>query len=149
MMLKIEEIRPDQIMWDETIAFAENCSWAAGRLLADRMRANDFSDWERVIVASDGGRVVGFSAFEKKGRVPPEYDFTPFINLVFVDENYRGNRISEKMIRYALSYAAGLGFKEVYLKSEHRGLYEKYGFEKVADFVPVQGRANQLFKISV
>ena len=149
MMLKIEEIRPDQIMWDETIAFAENCSWAAGRLLTDRMRANDFSDWERVIVASDGGTVVGFSAFEKKGRVPPEYDFSPFINLVFVDEKYRGNRISEKMIRYALSYAAGLGFKEVYLKSEHRGLYEKYGFEKVADFVPVQGRANQLFKISV
>ena len=53
------------------------------------------------------------------------------------------------MIKYALDYAKEIGFKEVYLKSEHHGLYEKYGFEKIAEFEPIQGPANQLFRIVI
>lgn len=34
-------------------------------------------------------------------------------------------------------------------KSEHHGLYEKYGFKKIADFEPTVGLANQLFEIKI
>ena len=114
------------------------------------MRSNSFADWARVIITTDEENVVGFCVFEEKGiMMPLEYDFSPFINLVFVDEHYRGKRISELMIRFALDYAKEIGFKEVYLKSEHHGLYEKYGFEKIAEFEPIQGPANQLFRIVI
>ena len=53
------------------------------------------------------------------------------------------------MIRFSLDFAKELGYTKVYLKSGHHGLYEKYGFEKIADFEPVIGRANQLFKIEI
>ena len=45
--------------------------------------------------------------------------------------------------------AQRLGYKKVYLKSEHHGLYEKYGFKKIADFEPTVGLANQLFEIEI
>ena len=136
-------------MWEKTITLAENCSWEAGQRLAARMRNEDFSDWERVFAAEDDGSVIGFCVFEEKGYIPESFDCSPFINFVFVDERFRGQRISEKMIGFALDYAKGLGYKKVYLKSEHHGLYEKYGFVKIADFVPLTGRANQLFEIEI
>lgn len=40
--------------WEKTAAFAQKCSWRAGAFLAGKMRDNEFSDIERVIVASEG-----------------------------------------------------------------------------------------------
>lgn len=144
--MKIQTISIEQPYWDKTITFAENCSWNAAHRLAIRMRDNDFSDWEQVIIACENESVIGFCVFEERGFIPDIFDCSPFINFVFVDERYRGQRISEKMIRYALDYAKELGYKKVYLKSEHHGLYEKYGFTKITDFTPIIGRANQLFE---
>ena len=136
-------------LWERVIDFASQCSWMGGPSLAKRMRNNGFADWERVFCAVTDDRVVGFAVFCEKGGMPKEYDRTPFIASVFVDENYRGRRISQQMIVRINEYAKELGYQTVYLKSAHRGLYEKYGFEKIADFTPVIGPADQLFKIDI
>ena len=136
-------------LWERVIAFALQCSWVAGPSLAKRMQDNRFADWERVCCAAIDDRIVGFSVFCEKGGMPREYDFTPFIASVFVDETCRGQRISQQMIARIIEYAKALGYQTVYLKSAHRGLYEKYGFEKIADFTPVIGPADQLFKIDL
>ncbi len=147
--MEIRAVNHDQMLWDKTIKLAENCSFPAVQRLGTRMRNNDFADWERVIAAVEDGSVVGFCVLEEKGRIPENLDCKPFINFVFVDDKWRGQRISEKMIRFALDYAKELGYKKVYLKSFHHGLYEKYGFTKIAEFEPVVGRANQLFEIEI
>ena len=149
MKMEIQAIHKGEPLWDKTITYIENCYWEPVHKLAVRMRENDFADWERVFAADEDGEVIGFCVFEEKGNIPKEIDCSPFINFVFVDENHRGQRISEKLIRYALDYAKSIGYKTVYLKSLHRGLYEKYGFTKIADYTPVVGRANQLFKIEI
>ena len=136
-------------LWEQVIAFASHCPWMGGPSLAKRMSNNGFADWERVCAAVIDDQVVGFSVFCEKGGMPEEYDCTPFIASVFVDENYRGRRISQQMIACIKKYAKELGYQTVYLKSAHRGLYEKYGFEKIGDFTPVIGPADQLFKIDI
>ena len=40
--------------WESVATFAENCSWRAGKYLANLMRINSFKDWERVFAAFDG-----------------------------------------------------------------------------------------------
>ena len=50
---------------------------------------------------------------------------------MFVDEKYRGHRLSQKLISYAMSYLKTLGFHHVFLVSDHINLYEKYGFEVI------------------
>ena len=136
-------------LWDETAGFAENCSWSSGRRLAERMKAGGFSDWERIFAAVQDGKIAGFCAFEYKGNVPKRFDLHPFINTVFVDESFRGQRVSQRLIDAALRYAKQLGYHKVYLKSEHRGLYEKYGFRKIAEFEPESGAADQLFETEI
>ena len=136
-------------LWEKTAAFAQKCSWRAGAFLAEKMRDNEFSDIERVIVASEGDDIVAFCTFSKKDELPEDSRYTPFIGFVFVDEDHRGQRISEKMIDEACSYARGLGYEAVYIMSGEQGLYERYGFEKIGDFKTIYGEVDQLFRRSV
>ena len=146
MSMDIQLIRQGHPLWEKTIAFAQGSSWKAGPFLARRMRANDFLDWERVVVAADGENLAGYCTFTEKDELPEDSGFSPFIGFVFVDERYRGNRISEQMIAEALRYAGQIGFLAVYLMSGEHGLYEKYGFEKIGDYETIYGTTDQLFR---
>ncbi len=134
--------------WDETITFAENCSWKAGPFLASLMRQNKFLDWERVFIAYEDEHVVGYCTFTKKDELPEKYEYSPFVGFVFVDEKYRGKRISEMLIMNVINYARELGYATIYIMSGELGLYEKYGFEKMGEFETIYNSVDQLFRRS-
>ena len=147
--MEIQMIQKGHILWDKTISFAQSCSWKAGPYLAERMKVNAFKDWERVVIAVENEAIVGYCTFTERDELPAEYDYSPFIGFVFVDERHRGKRISEKMIRQILFYAKSIGYRTVYIMSGEHGLYEKYGFEKIGDFHTIYGTTDQLFHISL
>ena len=144
-MTEIACMTQEHKFWNETICLADKCSWRAGPCLAQKMKSNDFQTWERVFAACVNGKVVGFCTFAEKDELPEEHRFTPFIGFVFVDEPYRGKRLSELLIQSVLSYARELGYEKVYLMSGEIGLYEKYGFEKLGDYQTIYGTIDQLF----
>ena len=135
--------------WESVAAFAEKCSWGAGKNLAKLMRKDFFKDWERVFAAFEDDEPVGFCTLTEKDELAPEYPYTPLIGFVFVDELHRGKRISEKMIGAALEYAKTIGYDKVYVMSGEKGLYEKYGFSYMGDFESIYGGKDQLFVISL
>ena len=135
--------------WQKAIDFANNSSWSAGPFLANKMKANDFLEWERVVVAAINNEIVGYCSFTKYDELPAEHNISPFIGFVFVDEQYRGKRISEKMIDAAITYAKTLGYQKVYLMSSEKGLYEKYGFIKIGDYTTIFKTIDQLFYKSI
>ena len=147
--MEIQMIQKGHILWDKTISFAQSCSWKAGPYLADRMKVNSFKDWERVIVAVENEAIVGYCTLLERDELSEEYDYSPFIGFVFVDERHRGKRISEKMIQQTLSYAKSIGYRTVYIMSGEHGLYEKYSFEKIGDFHTIYGTTDQLFHIEL
>lgn len=147
-MVEVSIIQQGHKLWDELIQFCENCSWKAGPFLARLMIENQFLEWERVIAACVDGKLAGYCTFMEKDELPDEYDFKPFIGFVFVDERYRGHRLSESMIQFALKYAWKLQYDKVYLMSGEIGLYEKYGFIKAGDYMTKYGTVDQLFYIS-
>ena len=121
-------------MWEKVSQFALNCSWSAGAHLSKDMSENVFTDWERVIIALNGSDIAGYCTVAKKDCIP-NVPYTPYIGYMFVDERYRGNRLSQNLISHAISYLKTLGFQQVFLVSDHENLYEKYGF-KVIDRKP-------------
>lgn len=126
-MIHFEILTKSHPLWEETIAFAENCSWRAGKALAQAMRDEVFTGWERVIAAVDNGAVCGFCNAVKVDCLP-DLPYTPYIGFVFVAEDHRGKRISQKMIDFTAGYLRSAGFDWIYLISDHDNLYEKYGF---------------------
>lgn len=144
-MEKIKVMSYGHKHWEKTAEFARSCSWKAGAFLAQKMKGNDFESNERVIIALDGDSIAGFCTFANKDELPPEYDLTPFIGFVFVDEKYRGRRLSERLVNAACEEARKQGFDTIYIMSGEVGLYEKYGFAKIGDRPTIYGSTEQLF----
>ncbi|MBA4688833.1 MAG: GNAT family N-acetyltransferase [Candidatus Galacturonibacter soehngenii] len=92
--------------------------------------------------------MVEYCTFVKEDCIP-DCIYTPFIGFVFVEEAYRGNRISQKLINKALNYAKEKGFSSVYICSDENGLYEKYSFKKICKAKDHWGNEEQIFKILI
>ena len=132
-------------MWNNVRNYAYDCSWRAGKSLANLMDEGGFSDWERVIAAlDDGEKICGFCTVVKKDCIP-DLEYFPNIGYVFVDEAYRGNRISQKLLDYAMEYLKGVGFEKVYLVSDHENFYEKYGFVEIGKVMAPWGAEEKIY----
>ncbi|MCQ2593578.1 MAG: GNAT family N-acetyltransferase [Treponema sp.] len=57
-------------------------------------------------------------------------NWTPWISCVFTYPEYRGHRLSQKMIHHAEKIAIKeFNAEYAYISTDHIGLYEKYGYE--------------------
>ena len=70
----------------------------------------------------------------------------PWIGFVFTFPKYRGNRLSEKLIDYAVELAKNLysESKNLYVSTDHVGLYEKYGFSFLKEADTVWGEKSRI-----
>jgi predicted N-acetyltransferase YhbS len=123
----------DAALWAALAEYAKNCSWqTTGIHFSNKMKRNEFVDWEMVFIALKHGVITGFCALTKRSDVF-NIHYTPLIGFVFVGEEYRGNRIGEKLCFAAIEYAKRIGFEKVYLYSDLSDYYEKIGFIKIGE----------------
>ena len=143
-MLKVIQLKQSDSLWEQTAAFAENCSWIAGKHLAQILRENIFLDWEAVFAAVYENEIIGFCTFLETDYYP-ENRYSPWISSIFVDEKFRGNKVSFAMIENAIEYAKLLNFDKVYIPSDMVGFYEKCGFEKIDELMNYGGDTDNIF----
>lgn len=143
--LEIRKVDRDTDLADKLIHFVEKFSWEdVKEHILEMLRTWIFTDWETVFVAMAGGQIVGMTSVMKTDYYPlPE--IYPWISCVFVAEEYRGHRISEKLIDFANVYAKEKGFDKTYIPSEHVGLYEKYGYHYLKDIVNYGNGIDRLY----
>ena len=143
--VEIKKVEKDTESADRLLKFVEDFSWEEVKEHILRMLRNwEFRDWETMFVAMADGQVVGMASIMKTDYYPLPEIF-PWISSVFVAEEYRGHRISEKMIAFANEYAKENGFDRTYIPSEHIGLYEKYGYRYLKDIVNYGNGTDRLY----
>lgn len=129
----MESIRVDKVeknfeRAEELLDFVRGCSWVEVRdHLASMIEHWVFTDWETMFMATIRGKIVGICTIMKTDYYPLPEIF-PWISSVYVLEEYRGKRVSEKLIGFANGYAVAIGFERTYIPTEYIGLYEKYGY---------------------
>ena len=143
--LEIRKVDRDTDLADKLIRFVENFSWEEVKEhILWVLRTWEFTDWEAIFVAMVDGQIVGMTSIMKADYYPlPE--IYPWISSVFVTEEYRGHKISEKLINFANVYAKEAGFSRTYIPSEHIGLYEKYGYHYLKDIVNFGNGIDRLY----
>ena len=125
--------------------FAEHFSWTEVRAHTVKVIRNwEFEEWEAPFAAMDGDRIVGMAAIMKTDYYPLPEVF-PWISTIFVSEEYRGRRISGKLIDCANEYAKELGFHKTYIPTDHVGLYEKYGYRYLKNIVNYGNGVDRLY----
>lgn len=132
-------------LYEKLKDFAFNCSWVAGKHLAEMMRDRRFTDWESAFAAVKDGEIIGFCTLLKTDYYP-ENRYSPWISSMFVDEKFRGKRITGKLIEAAENYAYHLGFEKVYIPSDMDGVYEKFGYKKIDTLVNYAGDTDSIFE---
>ncbi len=55
-------------------------------------------------------------------------DLKPWLCALYVEENERGQALGSHLLAHGSQEAAKLGFRKVYLCTDHVGYYEKYGW---------------------
>ena len=145
LFITIKKVGKDTKMADELLDFVKNFSWNDVKEHTICVVENwEFEEWETPFIAMTGDRIVGMVTIMKSDYYPlPE--IYPWISTLFVSEEYRGHRISEKLIDFANEYATELGFDKTYIPSEHIGLYEKYGYSYIKDIVNYGGGIDRLY----
>lgn len=143
--LEIRKVDKDTDLAEKLIRFVEHFSWEdVKEHILQMLRTWAFTDWEAVFVAIADGQIVGMTTVMKTDYYPLPEIF-PWISSVFVSEDYRGHRISEKLIDFANAYAKANGFDRTYIPSEHIGLYEKYGYRYLKDIVNYVNGTDRLY----
>ena len=142
--MQIKPINQNERLWQKLIDYANNCDWEAWPILAKKMKENNFLARERIFVAIDDENIIWFCTFTKEDWIP-NYEYSPFVWFIFVDENYRWKRVSEKMINAVEEYAKTLNFTKLYIVSDHKWLYERYWFEKCDEKVDELWRRETIF----
>ncbi len=143
--LQIRKVDKDTDLAAELIRFVETFSWEEVKEhTLQNLRDWVFTDWETMFAAIADGKIVGMGAIAKTDYYPLPEIF-PWVSCLFVSEDYRGRRISQKLIDHANSYAKALGFERTYIPSEHVGLYEKYGYRYLKDIVNYGGGTDRLY----
>ena len=141
----IVKVDRDTPLAAEFLHFVENCSWTEVRdHIAGLIRNWEFTDWETMFAAVRDGRIVGMASLLKTDYYPlPE--IYPWVSCVFVEQEFRGNHISGRLIDAANRYAKEQGFTKTYIPTEYTGLYERYGYTYVKDIVNYGGGTDRLY----
>ena len=128
----------------ELINYAKNCSWqSTGEYFAELIENNEFTDSEIVIVAYLGNKVVGFAALVSDS-VAEDFNESPFLDFLFVEEEYRNRGIATKLVNYIVDYAKEK-YDTIYLVTvSHESFYKKLGFEVIGKST-VEGCIDECF----
>lgn len=142
---EIKKVNKGTDLADKLICFVEDFSWKEVKdHMLDELWAWAFIDWETPFAAIVNNQIVGI-AYIRKSDYYPLPEIYPWVSGVFVSEDYRGHRISEKLIAFANDYAKKNGFDKTYIPSIHIGLYEKYGYHYLKDIVNYGNETDRLY----
>lgn len=143
--LVIKKVYKNTPLADSLVCFVKNSSWQEVKNhMVELLTEWEFTGWETPVAAVVNGRIAGMALVMKTDYYPLPQIY-PWITGIYVAQEYRGNRISEKLIDFANGYAKEHGFDRTYIPSEHAGLYEKYGYSYLKDIVNYGGGTDRLY----
>ncbi len=122
--------------------------WGAGKYLYELLKKEKLKQLvgedTKVLMLADGDTLISFCTFAEKDDIQPT-DLTPWIGFVYTFPDYRGNRYAEKLLSYAETIAKEAGIKNIYISTNHIGLYEKYGYEFFKIMKDINGEDSRVY----
>lgn len=155
MIIPKKKLRPDNIeifdYYEQNESFKKvllsqikRPSWRGAKYLYNNIKNGTNRGKLFIMFDKDRNHIISFGALTDFDEIETD-KLKPWIGSIYTFEQYRGNRYSEKLIKYILSVAKREGNEFVYLSSDHIGLYEKYGFELYGEMQNIEGKTTQVF----
>ena len=120
-------------LYNQTAELARTCSFqGSGAFLCSLMLDGSLCEYEKVFAAVVNDTVIGFCTLVKETCC--DSDEEPWLDFLFVDEQYRGRGIARLLIDAVCEYAKSLNFEQIYLcTASHKDYYLRVGFIFVSE----------------
>ena len=125
----------------------EEGDWRAAKFLAKLLREGSFQQATgggTVYLLLDGESIVSFVTLTRQDCVADETLY-PWLGFFYTFPDYRGHRYGGQLLAYAAEEVKKRGCKQVYLATDHVGLYEKYGFSYLENRVDIYGEDSRVY----
>ncbi len=126
----------------------ERSDWRAGPFLSRLLRNGEFFDAvgedSRVLLLTEGNELISYCTFAEKDDIQPT-DLTPWVGFVYTFPEHRGHRYAGLLFDEVERLAKERQVTDVYLSTNHIGLYEKYGWEFFDMMVDMDGEPSRVY----
>ena len=92
----------------------------------------------------DGGNLVSFCTLSDKDDIQPT-ELTPWIGWGYTFPEYRGHRYVRRLLNYVEELAKQNEMDNLYISTNHNGLYEKYGYEYFEMMKDIHGEDSRVY----
>lgn len=125
----------------------EQGDWRAAKFLANLLREGKFQQATgggTVYLLMKGEKVVSFVTLTRQDCIADETLY-PWLGFFYTFPDYRGHRYGGQLLKYAAEEVKKRGCKQVYLATDHVGLYEKFGFEYLENRTDIYGEDSRIY----
>lgn len=125
----------------------EEGDWGAAKFLAKLLRERSFQQATgggTVYLMMDGENIVSFVTLTRQDCIADE-SLYPWLGFFYTFPVYRGHRYGGQLLAYAAEEVKKRGCGQVYLATDHVGLYEKYGFSYLENRVDIYGEDSRIY----
>ena len=134
-----------QAHWLEEI---RRCDWSAGVFLYDLLSKGTFFDAvgakSEVLLLTEGDELISFCTYAEKDDIQPT-ELTPWMGFVYTFPEHRGHRYVGLLMEEIERLARKEGISEVFISTNHIGLYEKYGCEFKREMKDINGELSRVY----
>lgn len=120
--------------------------WRAARLLEKLLAEGTFHEVlgrGTLYLLTDGDALVSFLTLAERDCIDAPA-LRPWIGFVHTAPEYRGRRCAGVLLEHAVKVAGQHGAAQVYICTDHLGLYEKYGFIYMENRVSIYGEDSRV-----
>lgn len=121
--------------------------WRAALTLAEFLESGTF--FEKLgdgilLLLTDGDKLVSFVTFARNDCIDDK-SLYPWIGFVFTFPEYRGHRYVGQLIKRCEDTALEHSVNNIYICTDHIGLYEKYGYSYLENRVDIYGDDSRIY----
>ena len=122
--------------------------WGAAGFLYELLSKGSFFDAagenSKVLLLTDGDELISFCTYAEKDDIQPT-ELTPWMGFVYTFPEHRGHHYVGLLMEEVERLAIKEGVSEVYISTNHIGLYEKYGCEFKAEMHDMSGELSRVY----
>ncbi len=131
--------------WLEEI---KKSDWGAGIFLHELISNGTFfeavGEDSKVLLLIDGDELISFCTYAQKDDIQPT-ELTPWVGFVYTFPEHRGHRYVGLLFEEIERLAKEERIPEVYISTNHIGLYEKYGCEYRTQMNDMNGELSRVY----
>lgn len=123
--------------------------WGAGQFLYELLSENSFKNAvgenSTVLLLTQGNELISFCTYAEKDDIQPTA-LTPWIGFVYTFPEHRGHRYAGELFSEIEKLAKAEKVHDIFISTNHIGLYEKYGYEFYQIMNDMEGEPSRVYK---